>query len=104
MSKYDFDANRCKAALNIVRATAETLGKGYSLGEALSDLCLDIEALHTAATERDDLVDAIHDLSPTEIHYTDYVEQSEVEALTDHLWYQDDDRKWHKKRIQPLDL
>jgi hypothetical protein len=68
MSKYDFNAERCKKAIEgLSKIVYET---GYAaiptreqvrLGCILDDLIIDIEDLHRRAQERDDVLEAMID-------------------------------------------
>jgi hypothetical protein len=65
-SKYDFDPDRCKKAIESLAKMVHD--NGYTaiptrdkvlLKVILDDLVLDIEALHTRAQERDQLLDSL---------------------------------------------
>jgi hypothetical protein len=91
MSKYDFNAERCKKAIEgLSKIVYET---GYAaiptreqvrLGCILDNLILDIEDLHRRAQERDELFDSFDDLS----RY-DFVDESDFWRILD--CYTDED-------------
>jgi hypothetical protein len=70
MSKYNFNPERCKAAIEGL--SKMVYDNGYTaiptrdkvlLGVILDDLILDIEALHAAAQERDEVLDTVLDMT-----------------------------------------
>jgi hypothetical protein len=100
-SKYDFNGERCKKAIESL--SKMVYDNGYTaiptrdkvlLGVILDDLILDIEALHCLARERDDVLESMYDLPISEVNYTEAVYLDDILQL--YHCYTDDDGILHK--------
>ena len=107
MSKYDFNPTRCKEAIEslskMVYDDSYTTIRGRDqvlLGVILDDLLTDIEALHRAASERDDILDSLENMPIIETSSRGLsIALDEIEGLI--AAYRDDSEY---KRTAALDL
>lgn len=71
MNKHDFNPERCKLALTQIADHINDLGNARLI-KALDAVFTDVEALHTAAQERDMILDSVMDLEENDAGYVDY--------------------------------
>ena len=91
MTEYDFDPVRCKRAIEALADLVYDIPvtdqeKRQRMQQALDGLIIDIEALHRAAQERDQLADSIIELSAIDRGYECFYIESEVDELVEFLF------------------